>query len=139
MGILTGLRGGIEQDRQFRRARFKLQPARTLESGMAEILRLQDRMDEEHIGGSSERLLEEALRAREKLLREHPHLQAYQDEIDRIMGKVIGFDDRMAVLGVMMEAKIYELRDSVLELRSMVQKVESVLDAEKESIGKLLS
>ena len=107
---------------------------------MAELLRLQNRMD---VGRplelSSKQILEEALEARAKLLREHPHLQAYQDEIDRILDKIPSFNERMAVLGVMMEAKIYELRDSVVELRSVAQKVESLLDKEKKNIDRLMS
>jgi hypothetical protein len=108
---------------------------------MAELIKYQNpnRTDVGTVGVSSKEMLENALEARAKLLREHPHLQAYQDEIDRILSKVIGFNDRMAVLGVMMEAKIYQLRDSVVELRSLAQKVEKLLDVEKKNVVKLIS
>jgi hypothetical protein len=106
---------------------------------MAELIKVQNRTDMGHIKVSSKDTLAEALEARERLLREHPHLQAYQDEIDRVMQKIPSFNERMAVLGVMMEAKIYELRDSVVELRSLANKVESLLDVEKDNAGKLLS
>jgi predicted nuclease with TOPRIM domain len=120
-------------------AHVELQPATHWRVGMAELIRVQNRMDVGNIGVSSEQMLEDALKAREQLLREHPHLQAYQDEIDGILQKVIGFNDRMAVLGMMMEAKIYQLRDSVVELRSIALKMESLLKTEKENSGKLLS
>ena len=106
---------------------------------MAELLRLNDRVDVGQSEVSSREILEDALEARARLLREHPHLQPYQDEIDRIMQKIPGFNERMAVLGVMMEAKIYELRDSVVELRSLANKVEKLLEVEKKNAGKLLS
>jgi hypothetical protein len=106
---------------------------------MAELLKLQNRTSVGHIGVSCEQMLEDALKAREQLLREHPHLQVYQDEIDRILQKVVGFNDRMAVLGVMMEAKIYQLRDSMIELRSVTLRMEALLKAEEDNAGKLLS
>jgi hypothetical protein len=107
--------------------------------GMAEVLKLQDRMDGRRAEVSSEQMLENALKARDQLLREHPHLQAYQDEIDRILEKVVGFNERMAVLGFLIEAKIYELKDSVLALRSAVNKVESSIDRREQNRNRLLS
>lgn len=106
---------------------------------MAEVLKLQDRMDGRRAEVSSEQMLENALKARDQLLREHPHLQAYQDEIDRILEKVVGFNERMAVLGFLIEAKIYELKDSVLALRSAVNKVESSIDRREQNRNRLLS
>lgn len=76
-----------------------------------------------------EKALAEAIEARDKLLRERPSLQAYQDEIDRALQNVIGYEDRMAVLGVMMEAKISQLRDSVSELQSVAHRLDSLLQA----------
>jgi hypothetical protein len=67
---------------------------------------------------SCEQRLSEALEARDRLLRERPSLQSYQDEIDRALQNVIGYEDRMAVLGVMMEAKLLELGNSLAGLQS---------------------
>ncbi|MGO9312122.1 MAG: hypothetical protein ACLQBD_00815 [Syntrophobacteraceae bacterium] len=77
-------------------------------------------------------ILEEALKAREQFLKEHPHLQAFQDEIDRIMEKTVGFENRMSVLAFMIEAKLYELRDSISRLRPAPPlKVERLFDKAK--------
>jgi len=84
-------------------------------------------------------ILEEALKAREQFLKEHPHLQAFQDEIDRIMEKTVGFENRMSVLAFMIEAKLYELRDSISRLRPAPRKVERLFDkAEVENADEAL-
>jgi flagellar motility protein MotE (MotC chaperone) len=77
----------------------------------------------------SEQRLAEALKAKDRLLKERPSLQAYQDEIDRALQNVIGYEDRMAVLGVMMEAKLHELRESFEALQSVTHKYDSILKA----------
>ena len=85
-----------------------------------------------NIGHSStpcEKRLSEALKARDQLLKERPSLQAYQAEIDRALQNVYGYEDRMAVLGVMMEAKLHELRNSFAALKSVTHKYDSVLKA----------
>ena len=82
--------------------------------------------------------LEEALKAREKFLKEHPDLQPFQDEIDRIMEKTVGFENRMAVLAFMIENKLYELRDSVAELHSATLKARRALSEDKAENAKVL-
>jgi hypothetical protein len=67
--------------------------------------------------------LEKALEAREQFLREQPHLRSFQDEIDRILEKTVGFENRMSVLAFMMEAKLYELKEAVASLHSTAVKV----------------
>ena len=84
---------------------------------------------------SSHELLEEALKAREKFLREQPHLQPFQDEIDRILDKTVGFENRMAVLAFMIEKKLYELRDSFVKLNSTTLKIQGVLNKAKGENG----
>ncbi|MGC9965847.1 MAG: hypothetical protein ABSE08_10615 [Syntrophobacteraceae bacterium] len=95
-----------------------------------------------NIGQSSvpcEQRLAEALKARDQLLKERPSLQAYQAEIDRSLQNVIGSEDRMTVLGVMMEVKLHELRDSFAALQSATHKYDSILKIarqdEKERTG----
>ncbi|MGO9687136.1 MAG: hypothetical protein ACLP2X_01120 [Syntrophobacteraceae bacterium] len=73
---------------------------------------------------SSQEMFEEALKAREQFLKEQPHLQSFQDEIDRILEKTVGFENRMSVLAFMNEAKLYELRDSLANLHSAAPKVQ---------------
>ncbi len=65
-----------------------------------------------------EKLEERALKAREQFLKEHPHLQSFQDEIDRILAKTMGFENRMAVLAFLIEKKLSELRDSIADIES---------------------
>ncbi len=80
---------------------------------MAEELRFRARPDhEKHERGLSGKMaLDEALRAREQFLSEQPQLRAYQAEMDGTLQNVIGFENRMAVLGMMMQVKIYQLKD----------------------------
>lgn len=83
-----------------------------------------------NIGRSSvscERRLAEAIEARDRLLKERPSLQAYQAEIDRALQNVIGYEDRMTVLGVMMEGKLRELGDSFAALQAVTHKYDSIL------------
>ncbi|GEM_PF-1338066 len=77
---------------------------------------------------SSQKTLEEALKAREQFLKEQPHLQSFQDEIDRILEKTVGFENRMVVLAFMIETKLYEFRDSFAKLRSAALKVQGLLN-----------
>jgi len=80
---------------------------------------------------SSQEILAEALKAREQFLKEQPHLQSFQDEIDRILGKTVGFENRMLVLAFMIETKLYELRDSIANLRSATLKGQGFLNKAK--------
>ncbi len=64
--------------------------------------------------------LEEMLRAtmeeRCQLLKKRPSLVEFQKEIDDYLGKAGGADNRMAVLGFMMEARFEKLRQIVSNL-----------------------
>ena len=107
---------------------------------MAEELRLTRIPDHETLNGkdgrSEKMTLEEALAAREQYLSEHPQLRAYQAEIDRTLQNVIGYENRMAVLAMMMQAKIYQLRDAVLSLDAETKRVQALHDAlEHRDIG----
>ena len=77
---------------------------------------------------SSQEILEEALKARDQFLKEQPHLQPFQDEIDRVLEKTVGFENRMSVLALMIQIKLYELSDSIAKLRSAPLKVEGFFD-----------
>ncbi|MFZ0929070.1 MAG: hypothetical protein WAN11_10745 [Syntrophobacteraceae bacterium] len=88
---------------------------------------------------SFQETLEEALKAREQLLKDHPHLQSFQDEIDRILEKTVGFENRMAVLAFMIEAKLYEMRDSIAKLHAATLKVQgSSNKAKAKNAGEVL-
>ena len=63
--------------------------------------------------------LEEALAAREKLLKEKPHLQAYQDELDTLLDKVPA-GQRFEVLGQLMAEKLLNLQEQFGKLKEML-------------------
>jgi len=84
--------------------------------------------DSQSRGKSYDDILEEALKAREQFLKEHPHLLLFQNEIDRILEKTVGFERRMSVIAFMIEKKLYELRDSIAVLGSYTVKVRGFLN-----------
>ncbi|MGA3114131.1 MAG: hypothetical protein ABSF90_06810 [Syntrophobacteraceae bacterium] len=88
---------------------------------------------------SSPEILEEALKARDQFLKEQPHIQSFQDEIDRILEKTAGFENRMSVISFMIETKLYELRDSIIKVRSAILKVQGPSNEGKaENAGEVL-
>ena len=60
--------------------------------------------------------LQRALARRERFLKHHPHLQAYQNEIDRELDMSGDCHGRMAVLVVLMQGKLLEMRDEFRKL-----------------------
>lgn len=65
--------------------------------------------------------LQEALAMRERYLERHPHLRAYQEEIDRVLDKSGNSQGRMAVLGTLMQAKLLEMQKELHKLTRIVQ------------------
>jgi hypothetical protein len=61
--------------------------------------------------------IRKAVEARDKFLREHPELQAMQDEITRLMRNMGTPHNRMALLDTMMRERILELQRKLIELR----------------------
>jgi len=65
----------------------------------------------------NEQELEEIGRAarkeRDRLLEERPELKEYQKEIDRLLKNAGNLENRMAVLGLMMESKLKELGEQL--------------------------
>jgi flagellar motility protein MotE (MotC chaperone) len=102
---------------------------------MAERLWFQSPKDIGEPEVSCEQRLAEALEAKEQLLKERPSLQAYQAEIDRALQNVIGYEERMAVLGLMMEAKLHELQNSIAGLQSVTHKFDSLLTTVRGKTG----
>ncbi len=98
---------------------------------MAELLRHNLR-NEGRLNGMVRRpTLEEALEARKEFLNDYPFMRAYQAEIDRTLENTVGFENRVAVIGMMMESKIYQLRDSIAQLRATAVKINRILEIEK--------
>ncbi len=62
--------------------------------------------------------LQKALAQRERFLAQHPHLSAYQAEIDRILDKSGDCKGRLAVLGTMMQGKLLEMQRALGRLEA---------------------
>jgi hypothetical protein len=65
----------------------------------------------------------EARKERDRLLEEYPDLREYQKEIDRRLDNAGSAENRMAVLAVMIEAKLKELQDELSHLSFVLQEV----------------
>ncbi len=65
----------------------------------------------------------EARKERDRLLQEDPDLREYQKEIDRYLDNAGGSENRMAVLAVMIEAKLKELQDELSHLSSVLREI----------------
>lgn len=58
---------------------------------------------------------------RDRMLDEHPDLREFQKEIDRCLDNAGSSENRMAVLGILMEAKLKELRDQLSNLSFLMR------------------
>jgi hypothetical protein len=58
---------------------------------------------------------------RDLLLEEHPELKEFQKKIDRCLDNAGSSENRMAVLGIMIEAKLKELRDELSHLSLLMR------------------
>ncbi len=66
---------------------------------------------------------EAARQERDYLLGKSPKLREFQKEIDRCLNNAGNFENRMAVLGIMIEAKLIELREQFSKLLLLVRKM----------------
>jgi len=62
-----------------------------------------------------------ARQKRDRLLEEHPKLKAFQKQIDRCLDNAGSSENRMAVLAIMIEAKLKELRDELSHLSLLMR------------------
>jgi primosomal protein N'' len=69
-----------------------------------------------HRGQDFENRLEAALKERERLLKKNPKLVELQKEIDKRLANAGNFENRMAVLMIMMEDRLNALRDQMIVL-----------------------
>ena len=70
-----------------------------------------------------EALGQNALKERETLLEKYPHLNDFQENIDRMLMGAGNFENRMAVLGFMMEANLKELQKHLTHLSAVTGKL----------------
>ena len=73
---------------------------------------------------ASNTLLQELLEKREQYLKENPQLVSFQEEIDRLLDNAGSQENRMAVLGIMLEGKLTELREHLMSLSNMLSNPE---------------
>ena len=65
--------------------------------------------------------LQAALAERAQFLQERPHLQAYQNEIDRLLDKSGNHQGRLAVLSTLMQGKLLEMQRNLYTLNKIIQ------------------
>ena len=58
---------------------------------------------------------------RDRLLDEYPDLREFQKQIDRCLDNAGSSENRMVVLGIMIEAKLKELREELAHLSSLMR------------------
>jgi hypothetical protein len=75
-----------------------------------------------------EALGQNALNERETLLEKHPHLEDFQKKIDRILVGAGNFENRMNVLGLMMEANLKELQKQLTHLSAVTDNLSDTRD-----------
>ena len=71
----------------------------------------------DHQSAGCDENVQRALAEREHFLKQHPHLQAYQNEIDRLLDLSGDSHGRLAVLGLLMEGKLHEIKAQFERLR----------------------
>ena len=71
---------------------------------------------------SREERLRKAISARDRFLEGRPHLQPYQEEIDRLLDGSGSNQGRMAVLGTLMQGKLLEMQKELNALAKILQK-----------------
>jgi len=62
-----------------------------------------------------------ARKERDRLLKEYPDLREFQKKIDRCLDNAGSSENRMAVLGIMIEAKLKELQDELSHLSLLMR------------------
>ncbi len=62
-----------------------------------------------------------ARQERDRLLNEHPDLKEFQKKIDRCLDNAGSSENRMAVLGIMIEAKLKDLQDELSHLSFLMR------------------
>ena len=104
---------------------------------MASKLRLQIAPEKQHRTWNPEEALADAMAEKDLFLEANPKYKAFQQEINKMLEKAGNPENRMAVLAVLMEAKLLELQK---ELRHLNAILISMADPEHpNSAKKLLS
>ena len=65
--------------------------------------------------------LQAALAERDRFLKQRPHMQAYQAEIDRVLDKSGNHQGRLLVLGMLMQGKLLEMQRELVKLNQIIK------------------
>ena len=76
-----------------------------------------------------EEILEAAIKERDELLEKCPKLKPYQQEIDRRLRNAGGYENRLAVLGIMIGAKFEELRFQISYLMVLTNQAKQIVES----------
>lgn len=76
--------------------------------------------------------LDRAIRERDLFLEKNPHMEKYQREIDRHMRGAGSSENRMAILAMMMNAKLMELQEQCKALVAQAGRMEKALKGHTE-------
>jgi hypothetical protein len=90
---------------------------------MATKLRLQIHPDKCTEAWNPEKELADALAERDLFLENNPKYRTFQNEINKMLDKAGSPDNRMAVLAVLMEAKLIELQKELRHLNTILLRV----------------
>lgn len=72
--------------------------------------------------------IQEAVKARNEFLEEHPELKRFQKEIEKEMSKAGSWENRWAILKSMMDAKMQKLNNNLKELQKIENNAEKEVD-----------
>lgn len=72
--------------------------------------------------------LKKAIEKRNAFLKEHPDLQPFQDEIDRVLDSTTSHEDRTAALQLMISCKVQELSDILKKLQKSMKDIVNAED-----------
>jgi hypothetical protein len=89
---------------------------------MASKLRLQIETDKRTETWNPEKALTDALAERALFLQNHPKYKPFQHQINKLLDKAGGPENRMAVLAMLMEAKLLELQKELRHLNTILLK-----------------
>lgn len=74
------------------------------------------------VSGNVRKTLAEALAERDAFLEKNPSARVYQNQIDRVLENAGPVENRMAVLAMMMEAKLRELGEQMSGLHDLLKR-----------------
>ncbi len=90
---------------------------------MGERLKIKTTHIPDENGFDPDNVLKEAMEERERLLEKSPDLRGFQEEIDRRLRNSGSVENRMAVLGIMNEARVEKGLNKLTSLLGLLKKM----------------